>query len=196
MSKALKQIMSAVVLLGLQTSVFAADEGYIKATVQQTTFKNDNSSNLSCSSNCSDKLKPIGLSVAYGQRLHPNFALETGFVLSGTGKVSSGTSSQKISNMALTVDAVGLVPVSELVTLSAKVGLAWGKDEYVSDVETLTRNALRPRMGLAAELALTKQITVGLDYTWSYFNAGISNATNAHVRGTEGILGLTFKYGL
>jgi hypothetical protein len=135
----MKKIALSVLLVSLMGAAQA--EMYVEANLGSVTAKVGDSSSPSRGT--------FGLGLGY--KVNPNFAV--------VGKYQDLYSEPGITSSAFSVRAVGIVPVSNAVSLNGKLGVGSTKVE-ISGYGSKTSAV---NYGFGADFALNKQMSLGLD---------------------------------
>jgi OmpA-OmpF porin, OOP family len=158
-------LASATLLLASPVVLAASDDAgpYVGAGIGQSRIKQACSEGvISCSRT------DTGFKLTGGYRLNSSLALEAGYIGLGKFTRSSERADAELKMHALTLAAVGSLPVTESVALQAKLGMFHSTSKYAitsGDFRTSDSNGKNGMLlGLGVGYALTKNVQARLDY--------------------------------
>ncbi len=185
MNKRIRISLAPAVLLLASPIVIAASDNagpYVGAGIGQSRIKQACGEGVvSCSKS------DTGYKLLAGYRLNSSLALEGSYMGFGKVKRSSERADAELKMHALTLAAVGSMPLTESAALQGKLGVFHAKSKY-----TLTSGDFRISeshggngvlVGMGASYALTKNMEARLDYDFLRKAARLSTdeKANAHM---------------
>ena len=155
-----KQLFAAMTAAVLLVPVAAqADGSYVKFSAGQSEYKFDDG-----------KRNETAVSLAYGFAVDKNFDVEMGYINLGKIKESGPLYTYSAERQAFYLAGVGSMPVTDVFSVSAKLGLAVNRYEskllsvFGNEIEKLTK--ISPMLGLGASYQFTKEVAGVLEYQY------------------------------
>lgn len=153
-----KNLCAALMVIILLVPVAAqADGSYVKFSAGRSEYKGDEG-----------KLNDTAISLAYGFAIDKNFDVEMGYINFGKTKQAGPGYSFSAQRQAIYLAGVVSMPVTDVFSVSAKLGLAVNRYEdellsvFVNESEKVTK--VRPMYGLGASYQFTKEVAGVLEY--------------------------------
>lgn len=147
-------LMTAIILVPISAQ---ADSSYVKFSAGRSEYKGNDG-----------KVRDNAISLAYGFAVDKNFDVELGYINFGKTRQTGPGYSFSAQRQAIYLSGVGSMPVTDVFSVSAKLGLAVNRyeDEWLSvfsnESEKVTK--VRPMFGLGASYQFTKEVAGVLEY--------------------------------
>jgi len=153
-----KNLFAALMIAIFLVPVAAqAESSYVKFSAGQSEYKGDGG-----------KENETAISLAYGFAVDKNFDVELGYINFGKIKQANPGYSFSAQRQAIYLAGVGSMPVTDVFSVSAKLGLAVNRYEeeflsvFFNESEKVTK--VRSMFGLGASYQFTKEVAGVLEY--------------------------------
>ena len=157
-----KQVLAVLAALAISVPAFAADTGgYLVGMVGQTKVKDIDTTGLT---NVSVDDKDTGFKLGGGYAFHRNFGVEATYVGLGKASASAGGQTVEFKSSGIAVVAVGMLPVTNQVTLLGRLGFIDATVKATAPGASEKSTKVRTTFGIGASYSFTPQFAVRGDF--------------------------------
>jgi OOP family OmpA-OmpF porin len=155
-----KHVLAVLAALAVSVPAFAADTGgYVFGMFGQTKVKD-----FDFGPGFSTDDTGTGFKIGGGYAFHRNFGVEAAYVDLGKATATLGAQSAEFKASGLSVVAVGMLPVSNQVTLLGRLGVINAKVKVSAPGFSDDTTDMKTTFGIGASYSFTPQIAVRADY--------------------------------
>lgn len=169
-----KNVLALLAALAVSVPAFAADTGgYLVGMVGQTKVKGIDTPGAT---NASVDDKDTGFKLGGGYAFHRNVGVEATYVGLGKASASAGAQNFEFKASGIAVVAVGMLPVTNQVTLLGRLGFIDATVKATGPGASEKSTKVKTTFGIGASYSFTPQFAVRADYD-RYSKLGDSNTT-------------------